>query len=198
VTGVKVWTGALLLCDYVKKNAERFADKCVLELGSGTGLAGIYASHFCGTPLVLTDGNDEILQLLQRNIDLNRTPHKEVKCCKLRWGHASDIDTLHHLAPNGFDIILGADIIYTTDSVEPLLDTVQQLLAPHGLFVLLYISRSSHVDNVLMKSATRRQLFLKRTYIQQNFEDAEALLCEVTKSNFVIRSCHPPTDQLTD
>jgi len=40
VTGVKVWTGALLLCDYVKKNAERFADKCVLELGSGTGLAG--------------------------------------------------------------------------------------------------------------------------------------------------------------
>jgi hypothetical protein len=98
VTGLKVWTGSLLFCEYVKQNSHQFVNKSVLELGSGAGLLGsfsnslflfiddsivfrfilsldmkgIYLSHFCGTPLVVTDGNDEVLQLLQQNIELNR------------------------------------------------------------------------------------------------------------------------------
>jgi predicted nicotinamide N-methyase len=40
VTGLKVWAGAKLLCELVKRNSNRFSGKSVLELGSGVGLSG--------------------------------------------------------------------------------------------------------------------------------------------------------------
>jgi len=45
--GLQVWRGSLLLADYILHYHEYFIDKCVLEVGSGSGLSSIVAS-FCG------------------------------------------------------------------------------------------------------------------------------------------------------
>jgi len=45
----------------------------ILELGAGTGLVGLTAAMLTGdgSRVVLTDNNDRVLDLLQRNVDIN-------------------------------------------------------------------------------------------------------------------------------
>ena len=46
LVGEQVWRGALFLCDYIMYNKDVFNNKCVLELGAGTGLTSIIAAHY--------------------------------------------------------------------------------------------------------------------------------------------------------
>ncbi len=48
-----------------------------------------------------------------------------------------------------FDILLGSDIIYVEHVVEPLFDTVSQLLSSHGVFLLAFARRNVSIDYVL-------------------------------------------------
>ena len=58
-----------------------------------------------------------------------------------------------------FDIILGSDIIYVEHVVEPLLNTVAQLLRPyHGVFLLAFARRNVSIDYVL--SVAQQQGFV--------------------------------------
>jgi len=51
----KVWTGALLMCDYLLANRAQFAGKTVLELGCGVGLASLVA-RLAGAAVVIATG----------------------------------------------------------------------------------------------------------------------------------------------
>ena len=57
-----------------------------------------------------------------------------------------------------FDILLGSDIIYVEHVVEPLFDTVSQLLSSHGVFLLAFARRNVSIDYVL--SVAQRQGFV--------------------------------------
>jgi predicted nicotinamide N-methyase len=46
----------------------------VLELGAGMGVAGLVAAQLTGAPVLLTDGHQTIVRLLEINRDLN-APH---------------------------------------------------------------------------------------------------------------------------
>ena len=59
----------------------------------------------------------------------------------------------------------------------PLLNTVDKMLAPNGIFVLVYISRFSKLDEYLLKEATAKFPFFTRKLINQTIEDADAFLC---------------------
>ena len=70
LTGQLVWPGAMLLNDYLSKNAEILRGCSVIELGSGVGVTGILCSRFCHE-VVLTDHNEEVLKILNKNIELH-------------------------------------------------------------------------------------------------------------------------------
>ena len=57
-----------------------------------------------------------------------------------------------------FDILLGSDIIYVEHVVEPLFNTVSQLLSRHGVFLLAFARRNVSIDYVL--SVAQQQGFL--------------------------------------
>ncbi|XP_021277906.1 protein N-lysine methyltransferase METTL21A isoform X2 [Herrania umbratica] len=163
-----VWPGAMLLNDYLSKNAEMLQGCSIIELGSGVGITGMLCSRFCHQ-ILLTDHNDEVLKILRRNIELN-TSSENPSCSaaldaeKLEWGNSDHINRILHKYPGGFDLILGADICFQQSSVPLLFDTVEQLLRNRGCghckFILAYVSRAKMMDSMVITEATRHGMLI--------------------------------------
>ena len=104
------------------------------------GLCGLLASRFASETF-LTDYEDVVLEVLQKNVNLNQgkqgdkkigrgerrnkkreegrfllrihsLPVSSCHCKKLDWGNETNIGELLKLKPNGFDIIIGSDVVY--------------------------------------------------------------------------------------
>ena len=74
LTGQVIWPAAEMLAAYLALNSQLVKGRaCACELGAGLGLVGILAAQSC--PVVLTDHNDIILDVLRRNADMNTNQH---------------------------------------------------------------------------------------------------------------------------
>ncbi|CAI0541979.1 unnamed protein product [Linum tenue] len=114
LTGQLVWPGATILNNYLSNHTEMLQGCSVLELGSGVGVTGILCSRFCSR-VVLTDHNDEVLKILNKNIEIqssseNPYPCAELHAEKLDWGNSDQANQILQKSNGGFDLILGADI----------------------------------------------------------------------------------------
>ncbi|XP_013383563.1 protein N-lysine methyltransferase METTL21A [Lingula anatina] len=124
-----VWDAAVVLAEYLDKNPDVVKGKLVLELGAGTGLAGI-AAAMLGGHLTLTD-RAMALEYIQENVELNIKSLKTVpKVTELDWGK-----NLFQFS-DPFDVILGADIIYIEDTFQDLLETLKHLCNRNCLVLL--------------------------------------------------------------
>ncbi|KAG6574551.1 uncharacterized protein IUM83_07242 [Phytophthora cinnamomi] len=122
-------------------------------MGSGLGLIGILASYLTDQQVVITDGDDDTIELLVANCKLNEVEDR-VQCRKLLWG--VDLDQIQ----DKFDVVLGADIIYEQEHVVSLFETAKYLLKPGrrsvedggkaaSEFLLAYTKRNVSIDYVL-------------------------------------------------
>lgn len=152
-TGLTLWRAGDFLSNYMFQNRDRFVGKSIIELGSGLGLVGILATHLTDKKVVITDGDDDTIELLHSNCRLNDVDNR-VQCRKLLWG--VDLDQIEEK----FDIVLGADIIYEQEYVVPLFETAKYLLKPGRCsegkrekaaseFLLAYTKRNVSIDYVL-------------------------------------------------
>ncbi|XP_066271725.1 protein N-lysine methyltransferase METTL21A-like [Branchiostoma lanceolatum] len=119
-----------ILSRYLLDNPDMIRDVHVLELGCGPGLTGLVTAKLTSHPssVVLTDNCPLVLEeLVPRSIE-NNFPNTEdrPKCAYLHWG--SDLPAFQQKY-GSFDVILGADVIYWTEYVEPLIQTVSKLLS---------------------------------------------------------------------
>lgn len=119
----------------------------ILELGSGTGLAGIAAAAtFQNTRVMLTD-LDIALPALRHNVSLNRQAigdRVSVKECD--WENPSE-DFLK--CP--YDCIIAADCVWLEHLVKPFVSTMRKVLDynPMATGLLAYQSRTKRVDTLL-------------------------------------------------
>ncbi|KAI3647267.1 hypothetical protein MP228_007488 [Amoeboaphelidium protococcarum] len=125
-----VWEAALLLCYYLENMEVSCISEPVkiLELGSGTGVVGMYAyslyTELCER-VILTDLPCAI-PLLQQNIDDNFKLNSDscrLIARELTWGD--------NIIPNeamDVDLILISDCVYLESCFEPLLNTLNQLI----------------------------------------------------------------------
>jgi SAM-dependent methyltransferase len=163
-SGQALWFAAENMCGLIDNlRQEGGSPQSLLELGAGPGLAGIYAARVLGNSLqtvVLTDGDADVVQLLQRNISRNavdRSPSSHDYVCSaevLLWGMEDCNQSLlsRHSLPEGFDVILGADLIYgkvSTATITLLFQTVHQLLSQTGAFYLAFTRRNLSISIVL-------------------------------------------------
>ncbi|PQQ05378.1 protein N-lysine methyltransferase METTL21A [Prunus yedoensis var. nudiflora] len=169
LTGQLVWPGAMLLNDYLSKNAELLQGCTVLELGSGVGITGILCSRFC-SKVVLTDHNEEVLKILKKNIELHASSENS-KCCsglvaeKLEWGNSEQIghilQTYRPMVKHSMDeeVLHLHYIILGKSSICLLFDTVEKLLRNRRegqcKFILAYISRTKTMDSLVISEAVR-------------------------------------------
>ncbi|CAK9036814.1 unnamed protein product [Durusdinium trenchii] len=71
-TGCQLWSSSIVLARHLMARPELVEQKKVLEVGAGCGLLGIAVARLASSTLI-TDGDEEVVRNLARNIDLNRS-----------------------------------------------------------------------------------------------------------------------------
>ena len=67
--GAAVYDAAYVLAEYLERHPELVNGNRVLELGAGPGLVGIVAGLLGAEKVIVTDGDETVVELAQRNID---------------------------------------------------------------------------------------------------------------------------------
>lgn len=126
-----VWDAAVVLCMYLELGAVELKGKKVVELGAGTGLVGIVAA-LLGAHVTITD-REAALELLSANVDANLPPRcrRLAVVSELTWGQG-----LERFPEGGFDVVLGADIVYLEESFPALLRTLEYLCSERSVVLL--------------------------------------------------------------
>jgi predicted nicotinamide N-methyase len=136
-TGLKNWPCAMPLLAFVAARC-RGKELRVLELGSGCGSLGLgFAAMVPGSRVLLTDPDlptlfDEgeepssTLEWLRGNVALNAELGERVDAAPLLWGDAEHASAILREPrwSDGFDLVLGSDLLYNPDVYASLLDTM--------------------------------------------------------------------------
>jgi len=148
--GGEIWASAAALCSWLITHRDELCGSRVLELGSGTGVCGLYAAA-CGASVILTDGGPkEVLTLAKANAAANEDllAGSKVDIRRLVWGEDEAVADLGTL-----DWVFASDVIYHEASYEALLSTIGALLecpdSPRVIISHEHRSRVSAPDAIL-------------------------------------------------
>lgn len=128
-----LWDSALWLGRWLWANPHRVRGKRVLELGCGVGLVGIVAQMLGAAHVVQNDNHPPALVLSAQNARQNGIAPPEPLLMDWRaWTHREQ-----------YDLVLGADVVYDRDLHAPLIQVLEQALAPDGEAILVDPGRDS-------------------------------------------------------
>lgn len=135
-TGVAVWNSCLLLTRLLdtltRQDSSWLKDKTVVELGSGAALASIAAAKLGAKQVLATDGNPNVVELANRNIQRNQVEDK-VEATTLQWSFLDAVDYV-----DVADVVIGSDLTYNSGTWRVLAETFSTILKPGG--VVLYLT----------------------------------------------------------
>ena len=127
----EIWPSGIALADELLERPQLVRGQRVLEIGSGSGVtAGV--ALLVGAELTVADYSPESLLLCRYNALINSG--REPDALQINWRDPSD--ELRRRAGSGFPVVLAGDVLYESRDIEPLLDLVEWLVAPEGLFWL--------------------------------------------------------------
>ncbi|CAJ1385549.1 unnamed protein product [Effrenium voratum] len=143
--GGALWAAGAVLAQCLGKAYE---SKRVLELGSGTGAAGLAAAAQ-GAQVLLTD-RDSLLPLLRLNTELNQkmlfSSKGAAEVCGFDW-----LDPPEQVLRQTFDVVIGADLVYSFAAVEPF-----EAAAP--VMIYAHFPRFPKLDDDMLAALTTKGL----------------------------------------
>ena len=178
-TGRTVWDAAVVLAKYLehehgqgRRSLER---RRVLELGAGTGLAGLAAAAL-GASVILSD-LDYCLPALEANVRATAIePPGQVSVLELDW--------LRPTLDVPVDVCVGADIVWLPHLVEPLVKLLETLLAtnPGMQLILAHQTRSKHTDTEFFALLSHRFVVqrLGKAALPEGYRDTRVELHHAT------------------
>lgn len=88
--------------------------KSVLEIGAGCGLAGLLAASLGAEKCVISDGEELVVKIIEKNIRENKL--ERAQAALLRWGDPESLDHFQQDFANlgTFDLAFGADIFHAS------------------------------------------------------------------------------------
>ena len=116
--GGSLWNSSWLLIDYFRRRGLPKGAR-VMEVGCGWGLAGIYCAKKHGALVTGVDIDSEVFPFLRLHAEINK-----VKIATMRKGFNGV--TCRHLSE--FDFVVGADICYYDELVDPLRRLIRRAL----------------------------------------------------------------------
>ena len=122
---VKIWESAIVLADFI---ASIKPQRRVLEIGAGLGVVGLTAAAFGHQEVVITEQEPDSLDFIRLNAALNGLSNVKVE--ELDWENPKEMGQ--------FDVIVGAEVAYTSRHFEPLFRLFKKYLAPGGAVYLAH------------------------------------------------------------
>jgi predicted nicotinamide N-methyase len=182
--GHSIWDAGIALGVWLQHNREYIESRGVLELGSGTGLAGICA-HLAGADSVtLTDTLDRDSSILLDNLHSNAERNLGSNYCveALDWSDcmADDFSPRHRRL---YDRVIGSDLVYYEHTAPMLAAAVIKHLAPGGLACLMNVKGRTGVDafNERMCATREGQVTIRELTLVNNFGTTPLVLTEFRK-----------------
>lgn len=129
--GEYIWPTPLFMCEFLKRNSELVKGKRVLELGSGTGIVGLYAAKLGAAHVTLTDFIDFNIEGIKRNIKDNGL-EQVTEPRWFQWGTSLG---------EQWDVIIGCDVVYPVMDKPILIKAIKTHLKPGAKFILGYNDR---------------------------------------------------------
>jgi hypothetical protein len=125
LTGQIVWPAAILLSYFIYHIRDSLESITMLELGAGCGLGGFVSANY-SNKVIITDGNEVVMRLLDRNNEFLHLDHVYTR--KLIWADPHHIrSVIDDFGP--IDVIIGADVILWPQHIEELLLTIRVFLS---------------------------------------------------------------------
>jgi len=187
LTGQILWPAAKLLSKYIIKNKEMIIGKTFIELGAGVGLCSLVASKYAAYGIA-TDYQPEVLSCIQNNMKLYGSSN--VKCAMLDWNNSKYIELVEY---NGkligepllqIDYVLGADIVYWEESIEPLIKTMNDIYmanSNHPVMLLAIKNRVKTVFNMLLSKLKSANFKISFENVEDLVEESDMYLMKITK-----------------
>ncbi|KAK6967709.1 protein N-lysine methyltransferase METTL21A [Biomphalaria glabrata] len=127
-----VWDSAVVLGEYLQDHRHLIQGKKVLELGAGTGLAGMVAAAL-GADVIVTERESAMPHLTSTVLaNSPNRKHWKIKASVLDW-----TQPIHYKTYSDVDVVLGADIIYIEETFNDLLKVLMSLTHNRIVHVLL-------------------------------------------------------------
>ncbi|OAY57553.1 calmodulin-lysine N-methyltransferase [Manihot esculenta] len=143
------WPSEEVLAYFCLSHADMFRLKRVIEVGSGYGLAGlVIAATSEAVEVVISDGNPQVIDYIQRSIDSNSGAFggTKVRSMTLHWDQAEASNM-----SNNFDIIVASDCTFFKEFHKGLACSVKFLLRNAGTSEAIFFSpqRGNSLDKFL-------------------------------------------------
>uniref|UniRef100_A0A0D9X0I6 Methyltransferase small domain-containing protein n=1 Tax=Leersia perrieri TaxID=77586 RepID=A0A0D9X0I6_9ORYZ len=130
----------------------------VLELGSGTGAAGIALAAALPAHAVLSD-LPAALPNLRHNVALNSplldTRGGSVSVAPLPWGDAAAMEAVAAGGASRFDLVVASDVVYYEALVDPLIETLRFFVKGEVVFVMAHMRRWKRTDKKFFAKARK-------------------------------------------
>jgi predicted nicotinamide N-methyase len=145
----ELWPSGIALAAAILENPEIVRGKAVLELGSGVGITAAIALE-AGADLLATDYAPESLVLT--NVTSLRHAGTEPRTLQVNWRRPSP--ALLADFPDGYPVVLAADVLYERRDIEPLLELFDRIVAPDGVLWLAEPGRPP--ASIFLETASRQ------------------------------------------
>ncbi len=149
----ELWPASIGLAHFIFDNEQEFRGKDLLELGAGVGLSGI-AAKLAGGRVVQSDFSIEALKFTEVNCLQNQVSAGKLLLADWR-NFPSEI--------NGFEWIIGADILYEKTLHQNLINIFKQALKSGGSILLADPGRN-YAKNFMVEIASSGWQVRQSTY----------------------------------
>lgn len=163
--GTSVWPCSLVLVKFVERwhpltcasTENPYADlldftrKRGVELGAGCGGAAMGLYLLGLNDIVVTD-IAPVMPALKHNLKRNKPVlQKALKMAQLYWANEAQMKVL---GPP-FDVVIAADVVYMEESVPPLVETMEKMVADDGAVLFGYQLRSPEAHRLFWELCER-------------------------------------------
>jgi predicted nicotinamide N-methyase len=157
ISGQKLWCGSLVVVEYILDHPELVAGRGVLELGAGTGVAGMVCQHLGASTVWLSDYDIRSLDHMKQDCQRNNI---NAHILSIDWFNFDCDEFFNRTSHDSPLAVIAGDVLYKTELLEPFFSVVYQLLTrcKDAKLILCHVPRAGVDQHHVCSHATSKGL----------------------------------------